>query len=166
MKLLCSLTIRGKVIGKKNAKKLATRRGRGMLVAKKEWVQFHAAAMDYFRVWRWKNQWREHYLGPVRVLWYYHPPSHVYPDWSAICETVGDLIQASKFRMDKKTGEKKMTTEGGDIIKDDKQIRHMDGSRILEIDKLNPRITIEIYQYTEEPGELIYKTPKARKVKA
>ena len=161
--MIASVTIRAKCIGKKNAKKLATRHGRGVLVAKPEWVEYHKVAMDTFRIWRFEQRFNTPITGAVYVLWYYHPPSHVYPDWSAICETVGDLLEESKYKIDKDTGLPKMTREGGCIIKNDKQIRHMDGSRIMEIDKLDPRITIEVHHYEEMPGELIYKEPKQKK---
>ena len=164
--MIATVTIHDKVIGKKNAKKLARRGGRTLLVAKNEWVEFHKVAMDAFRLWR-----HEHpraaipYLDAVRVVWFYHPPSYSHPDWSGICETVGDLLEVSKYKIDKKTGLRKMTREGGGIIANDKQIRHMDGSRLMEIDKLYPRITIEVHAVEELPSELIFNRPKPSKKK-
>ncbi len=156
--------IRGKVVGKKNAKKLARRGKKTVLVAKAEWVEYHKLAMDAFRLFRHENH---HLRLPmtegVHVQWYYHPASHVYPDWSAICETVGDLLEVTKWKMDQKTGEMKVSREGGEIILNDKQIRHMDGSRIMDIDKLDPRLIIEVYRYHPFPGELEFIPPKTRK---
>ncbi|MHC5064958.1 MAG: RusA family crossover junction endodeoxyribonuclease [Planctomycetota bacterium] len=149
------VTIRGRLIGKKNAKKVAKRGGFCRLVAKKEWTEYHALAMDALMLHKHRMLQAGHRFpieGAVHVVWYYHPPSHVRPDYTAVCETVGDLIQA--------------TDKGGiGFIHDDKQILTMDGSRLMEIDKLEPRITIEIHPYEELDGEYKYKHPAKKKAK-
>jgi hypothetical protein len=170
--MLLQIKIPGRLIGKKNAKKVVRRGSRCMLVAKKEWDEYHAHAMDYFRLFHFEMQrmGNAHRFPiprhmPVHVSFHYHPPSHVRPDLSAVMETVGDLLEAPRMKTDAKTGLQVCTREGGNIIEDDKQILSWDGSRLMEIRKTEPFIVIWIQPYNPIAGEYELKEPPKRRKK-
>lgn len=114
-----TITIQGRLIPKKNAKRVVP--GVNRPVGSKRWKFYEASAR-----WDIRSQYRGALLpGDVHARVIYYPPDRRQPDLSAVLETVGDLLE-------------------GLVYVNDRQIVSWDGSRILAPDRGNPRAVVEV----------------------
>lgn len=145
MSPIYQVVIPGRIVAKKNAKKPGRRGNRLTIISKPEWIQYKERA-----VWVMKAARGRHGLDPTRpyleavsIQWAYYPDDRKRPDTTAISETVADLLEDAK------------------VIQDDRQVAHCDGSRLMGIDKKNPRLVIMVSPYKPGPSEYDFKVPAA-----
>lgn len=117
------IIIKGRPATKKNNPRIVTCGRHHKLLPSKAYEEYELSAL-----WQLKTC-RERYAGPVSVkALYWMPDRRSWPDWSGLTQATGDILQ--------KAG----------IIANDRDIMHWDGTRIMGVDKDNPRVEIEISQ--------------------
>lgn len=116
------IVILGRPITKKNSQQ-RTRRG---LIQSKAYIQYEADSL-----WQLKK-YKDKYTGKVSVMARYWMPNYrSWPDLIGLLQATSDILE--------KAG----------IIENDKWIEDYDGSRIMGIDKENPRAEIIIREVGE-----------------
>lgn len=118
--MVLRLTIKGRPITKKNSSRYV---GHGRLLPSVQYVKYEKAAVPQLQ-----EQLKDKVITDnvsVKVL-YYLPNRVGWPDLVGLMQATGDILE--------KAG----------VIKNDRQIVSWNGTRIVGIDKLNPRAEIEI----------------------
>lgn len=139
-KPLFECVIPGRLVPKKNRRAPAIRGGRLVIRTEDRY-------RDYadFATWTLKAAWRGR--GPLTCLVHvrvrYWPPDGRIPDLTGMLETVGDLLQGPMHR-------KRVT---GLVIANDRQIKSVDGSRVMEPRPERPGVEIEVWAYDSERAE-------------
>lgn len=99
----------------------------GKLIPSKAYVTYSATALEQLQLYKCDT-----IQGPVRVSCrYYLQDRRSWPDLVGLLQATSDILQ-----------------DAG-IIEDDKYIVNYDGSEIVGLDKVNPRVMIAIHQITE-----------------
>ena len=115
------LVIRGRMVPKKNAKRVLP--GRKFPISSPRWRKYEKDAKKQL-----KSQYNDAILCTDRMALHvtavYYCPDRRYPDLSGMLETVGDLLE-------------------GIVYENDRQIGSWDGSRI-RLDNEDPRIEVEV----------------------
>lgn len=119
------IILKGRPITKKNHQQILTNRktGKPFISQSKQYLAYEAACL-----WQLKLC-RERYINSFSVCaWYWLPNRQGWPDLNGLQQATADILE--------KAG----------IIDNDKNIIHWDGSRIMGVDKDNPRVEIDIVQ--------------------
>jgi len=118
------LTIPGRPITKKNSQRIIINRrtGRPMVIPSKQYKEYEAASLWHLKQYRIRTITK-----PVNVCArYWMPDRRSKPDLLGLQQATADILE----------------TAG--IVEDDVLIVSWDGSRVMGVDKLNPRVEIEI----------------------
>ena len=137
------LIITGRPITKKNHQEIFRHPGTGrpFVTQSKQYKAYEAAAMTELR-----NQFvrRLPLEGPLCVAaWYWLEDRRGWPDLCGLLQATGDILEKAK------------------VIHTDKHIGSWDGSRIVGLDKDNPRTELAIY--SGEVGSDLWVVPKTSK---
>lgn len=128
-------TIKGQPATKKNSSRMIA--GRARLLPSKAYTEycskFHRQLMDMDKVME-----VPHFRGPVALTCYYwlRDRAH-YPDLIGLEQATADIMSDTY-----KTVNHKRQLQREWILSDDRIIKSWDGSRIMGIDKMNPRVEI------------------------
>lgn len=123
---MLTISIPGRPVPKKNNSIMV--KGRNLILPSKAYAEYHKFCIGNKRHPGWLAQWGNiQYTEPVQMTCLY---------WYADFRWWGDLINLLEATAD--------ILQDADILKDDKLVRSVDGSRIMGIDKENPRTEIAI----------------------
>ena len=124
------LTIPGRPITKKNSQQIYRRgrRGTPFLVQSDAYQNYETACL-----WRLKNYDGPAFDGPVLLCTkYYMPNRRSWPDLMGLIQATADILE--------KAG----------IIEDDQQVKRLDGTEIVGVDRDNPRAEVLIEEWTDD----------------
>lgn len=122
-RIMLNLILPGRPITKKNHQRIITNRrtGRPRVIQSKDYEAYETACLWHLKKYRVK------YTGPVQVTArYWMPNRRSWPDLVGLLQATCDILE--------KAG----------IIENDRNVVSLDGSRIMGVDKKNPRAEIEI----------------------
>lgn len=122
--MTAKIVLKGRPITKKNSQQISINRrtGRRFVRPSKAYTEYEEACL-----WQLKTYRGPKFTGPVEVkALYYMPNRRSWPDLIGLLQATSDIL------------------ESAGIIQDDKLIVSYDGSRIVGIDKQNPRAEITI----------------------
>ena len=116
------IVLHGRPITKKNSQTIARNRrtGRPYVLQSERYRQYEQDCL-----WQLKAC-RDRFAGPVRMKCLYWMPDRRKPDLLGLLQATADILEKAQ------------------IIDNDRNVVSFDGSRIMGVDKRNPRVEIEI----------------------
>lgn len=118
---MAKLIIPGRPATKKNSNRLGFAGKRRVILPSEAFERYQADALWHLK------KYQDRYTCPVQVTClYWLPDRRWWPDLVGLLQATSDILQESG------------------ILEDDKLIANYDGSRIVGLDKQNPRVEIEI----------------------
>jgi len=125
------ITISGRPITKKNSQQIV----RNPKTKKPRVIQSDAyIAYEEECLWKLRRYSANKFSGPVQIrALYWMPNRQSWPDLMGLLQATCDILQKAE------------------IIVNDRNVISLDGSRIVGVDKANPRVEIEITEMEEMP---------------
>lgn len=123
------IVLPGRPMTKKNHSMIVgAKAGRPRMIQAKPYREYEEACL-----WRLKMYRGPHFAGRVNLCAHYWMPSRAsWPDLMGLVQATADIL------------------ERAEILDNDRQVASLDGSRIMGVDKLNPRAEIEIEEVVEK----------------
>ena len=121
---MLTIILKGRPITKKNSQQIVlAKNGRRFVVQSKQYLQYEEDCL-----WNIKAQYRGHkaITDKVNLQALYYMPDKRVPDLINLLQATCDILEKAR------------------VIDNDKDIISFDGSRIMGVDKLNPRCEIRI----------------------
>ena len=120
---MLTITLTGRPVTKKNSQQIVlAKNGRRFVIQSKQYLQYEKDCL-----WNIKAQYKgETITSKISLQVHYYMPDKRVPDLTNLLQATCDILEKSR------------------VIDNDKNIISFDGSRIMGVDKANPRCEIKI----------------------